>query len=272
MHTHNKCCAVAWLQTQGGHPNYPHPPPPLPKSRLLSGPHLAAAAEESARGNTALRSAPAAATAGVFPHGVCCLKTESVRGESSHHEGGVRRQTPKSLQSDHMVPVSSTKLPRAGGRGWGRGHSQGWRPFISVVSHYSSSVGGAAPVSRLSIRNLSREKAEVAKSPPTHLCPKHFQVSWCPEPLTPPLCCPAGMYPSLSLTRSCPFLFFSLEEAWWGGGITIPDRMASLQPCSSRQTFSQAGPPWGLTSLPSSKLPRDVWWAAGLLSRPSLLA
>lgn len=135
--------------------------------------------------------------------GVCCLKRLHLRGQNaSTMDGGGRRETPQFLQSDPLVTVSFTKLSQSSGEGPGQNPSQGWGPchgfppfFITVALWEGRSQ---SPVCQL--RNLSRDKAEVAKSLLAHIC----LVSWCPEPLTLPAA--AHSQGCICLTRLPSFL------------------------------------------------------------------
>lgn len=116
-------------------------------------------------------------------------------------DGRMRRETPESLQSDPEAPVSSTKLPGAVGRRWGRSvRGAGSLPVHGLSSRQL--CGRGCP----SVRPVNPEICPGTRQRwPRHLRPKHFPVSWGPEPLPPPLCRPSGM--RLSLPRLLPFPF-----------------------------------------------------------------
>lgn len=116
-------------------------------------------------------------------------------------EGGVRSETAKSPQSDHMGDKAAPEQKEEGA-----GPFTGLGPHQFPLPLITAALGEGLPQPpTCQPRNLSRDKVEVAKSPPGHLCCRHFQVFWHPEPLTHPLCCPSGM--RLSSTGSPPFLF-----------------------------------------------------------------
>lgn len=185
----------------------------------------------------------------------------------------MRRETLKSLQSDQKQPPPPQSSPEP----WG---GAGWGPFLSTVSHHSSSVGGSAPGFCLSTQRsvqgrgrgsqvtsvLSTSKCLGALSLCHLLCRPQGHVCLCRGSL--PVCS--------HLLFLCTLKMLCSQWRTLGCGCPGPRLPTSLWPCPSPQTLSQAGPSGSLTS--PNKLLRGlsapIWAPVGtrLTPRPSLPA